>query len=202
MDSGEIPNVPVFVDSPLAVNVTDVFKEHRDSFDQEARDMIENDVHRAALGFDRLKYTRSVEDSKAINEMDEPLIIISASGMAEVGRILHHIKNNIDDPNSVILIVSWQAPHTLGRRLVEGAEQIKIFGQVYDRKIRVESVRGYSAHAGQDMLKEYALGVKDTAKEIFLVHGEQRGVDGLRAVLRPEGMDGLHYPERGTSFEI
>jgi len=202
MDSGEIPGVPVFVDSPLAVNVTDVFKEHRNSFDDEAREMIENDVHRSALGFDRLTYTRSVEDSKAINEIDEPMIIISASGMAEVGRILHHIKNNIDDPNSVILIVSWQAPHTLGRRLVEGAEQVKIFGKVYDRKIRVESVRGYSAHAGQDLLKEYALAVKDTVKEVFLVHGEQRGVDGLRSVLAPEGMDRLHYPERGTSFEI
>jgi metallo-beta-lactamase family protein len=202
MDSGEIPSVPVFVDSPLAVNVTDVFREHRSSFDDEALEMIENGVHRAALGFDRLTYTRSVADSKAINEMDEPMIIISASGMAEVGRILHHIKNNVDDPNSVILIVSWQAPHTLGRKLVEGAEQIKIFGQVYDRKIRVESVRGYSAHAGQVLLKEYALAVKGQAREIFLVHGEQRGADGLREVLRPEGMNNLHFPERGTSFEI
>ena len=202
MDKGEIPSVPVFVDSPLAVNVTDVYREHRDSFDEEARDMIENDAHRAALGFDRLTFTRSVEDSKAINMIDDPVIIISASGMAEVGRILHHIKNNVDDPKSVILIVSWQAPHTLGRRLVEGAEQIKIFGKVYDRKIRVESIRGYSAHAGQDMLKEYALGVKGQAKEIFLVHGEQRGVDGLRGVLGNEGMGDLHFPERGTSFTL
>ncbi|MBT3240229.1 MAG: MBL fold metallo-hydrolase [Chloroflexi bacterium] len=203
MDSGDIPTVPVFVDSPLAVNVTDVFKAHPDCFDKEALDMITNDKHRAALGFDSLTYIRDVEESKALNERDEPMIIISTSGMMEAGRILHHLKNNIHDPKSTVLIVSWQAPHTLGRRLVEGLDEIKIFGKPYKRKIKVARVKGFSAHAGQNLLQEYAMTVKDTAKEVFLVHGEQRGANGFREALnRNHGMDGLHFPSRGTTYEV
>lgn len=203
MDSGDIPTVPVFVDSPLAVNVTDVFKAHPDCFDKEALDMISNDVHRAALGFDSLTYIRDVEESKALNDRDDPMIIISTSGMMEAGRILHHLKNNIHDPNSTILIVSWQAPHTLGRRLVEGQEEIKIFGHLYKRKIKVARIQGFSAHAGQKLLQEYALTVKGQAKEVFLVHGEKRAADGFReSLFRDSGMDGLHFPSRGTTYEV
>ena len=116
---GEIKPVPVFVDSPLAVNTTDVFRRHPEYFDQETRDFVRNNRH-PALEFPGLTYIRSVEESKALNERDEPMIIISASGMAETGRILHHLKNNIGDPRNTVLIVSWQAPDTLGRRLAEG----------------------------------------------------------------------------------
>jgi metallo-beta-lactamase family protein len=202
MDSGDIPKVPVFVDSPLAVNVTDVFRAHPECYDEEARAMLENDKHRAALGFDTLTYIRSVEESKALNERKDPMIIISASGMMEVGRILHHLRHNIHDHNSTVLIVSWMAPHTLGRRFVEGDKQVKIYGEVYDVKIDVQHIRGFSAHGGQNMLKEYALAVQDQAQDVFLVHGEQRGADGLREVLKDAGMEGLHYPSRGTTFEV
>src|SRR3990172_9309254 len=110
-DAGEIPHVPIFVDSPLAVNVSDIFRAHPECFDKETLHFLESDVHRQALGFDMLTYIRSVDESKALNERKEPMIIISASGMLEVGRVLHHLENNVNDPNSVVLIVSWMAPH-------------------------------------------------------------------------------------------
>ncbi|MDH5605436.1 MAG: MBL fold metallo-hydrolase [Anaerolineae bacterium] len=202
MDAGGIPKVPVFVDSPLAVNVTDVFRAHPECFDEEARAMIESDKHRQALGFDMLTYIRDVEASKALNEREDPMIIISASGMMETGRILHHLRHNIQDNRSTLLIVSWMAPHTLGRRMLEGVEQVKIYGEVYKRKINVASVNGFSAHAGQRELTKYALGLKGQLKEIFLVHGEQAGADGLREKLAAEGMDGIHFPARGWSIEV
>jgi metallo-beta-lactamase family protein len=130
------------------------------------------------------------------------MIIISASGMMEAGRILHHLRHNVEDPNSSLLIVSWQAPYTLGRRMVEGQKQVKIYGEVYERKIQVEHIRGFSAHAGQDFLADYAMSLKGRAEDIFLVHGEQRGADGLREVLKERGLDGLHYPSRGTTYEV
>jgi metallo-beta-lactamase family protein len=200
MDGGEIPRVPVFVDSPLAVNVTDVFRQHHGYFDEEALAMMSEDAHRAVLGFDMLTYIRSVEESKELNKRDDPMIIISASGMVEVGRVLHHLKHAVDDPNSTVLIVSWMAPHTLGRRLVEGQTQIKIFGEVYERKIQVERINGFSAHAGQDLLAEYALNVKGKVKDVFLVHGEERGAMPLMALLRERGMEHIHYPSKRTVF--
>jgi metallo-beta-lactamase family protein len=202
MDAGDIPTAPVFVDSPLAVNVTDVFRAHPECFDQEAIDMIENGVHRAALGFDSLTYIRSVEESKALNHRKDPMIIISASGMMETGRILHHMRHNIHDKNSTLLIVSWQAPHTLGRRMIEGQERVKIYGEVFQRKMEVERIRGFSAHAGQGLLVEYALSLKGRVKEVFLVHGEERGAGNLREILTERGMDKIHFPERQTSFEM
>jgi metallo-beta-lactamase family protein len=202
MDASEIPSVPVFVDSPLAVNVTDVFREHREYFDAEARAMIENDIHRAVLGFDRLTYIRSVEESKELNTRTDPMIIISASGMMEVGRVLHHLRHNIHDPNSTVLIVSWMAPHTLGRRLVEGKTRVKIYGEVYDRRIGVEVINGFSAHGGQDFLVKYACNVKDRVQEVFLVHGEERAAEPLMEKLRAAGIKNLHFPNRGTIFEI
>lgn len=202
MDAGEIPTVPVFVDSPLAVNVTDVFRAHPECFDEEANQMIQSGIHRAALGFDHLTYIRSVEESKALNDRKDPIIIISASGMMETGRILHHMRHNIHDKNSTLLIVSWQAPHTLGRRMIEGVEEVKIYGEVFQRKMQVESVRGFSAHAGQRLLAEYALNLKGQVKEIFLVHGEERGANNLREILTEGGMDKVHFPERDSTFII
>jgi metallo-beta-lactamase family protein len=202
MDSGEIPTIPVFVDSPLAVNVTDVFKAHPECFDEEAQAMIRNDKHRAALGFDSLTYVRSVDESKALNLRKDPMIIISASGMIEAGRILHHLRHNIHDPNSTLLIVSWMAPHTLGRRMVEGKVEVKIYGEVFQRKMQVEEIHGFSAHAGQGLLVEYALNLKGRVKEVFLVHGEERGADPLREILIERGMDKPHFPNRNTTFEI
>ena len=133
IDAGTLPDIPVIVDSPLAVNASDIYKAHPECFDEETLRFIRSDRHRTALGFDRLIYTRSVEESKALNERHDPMVIISASGMAETGRILHHLKNNIEDPHNTILIVSWQAPNTLGRRIADREARVRIFGEVTGR---------------------------------------------------------------------
>ena len=202
IDSGEIPRIPVFVDSPLAINASEIFSAHPEVFDEETKAFIRNDKHRAALGFDLLSYTRSVEESKAINEVKGPAVIISASGMAETGRILHHLKNNIENPRNTVMIVSWQAPHTLGRRLAERQEQVKIFGKTYRRRAEVATIGGLSAHGGQKMLVEYAAAVKDQVQKVFLVHGEERGAHPLMEKLKGIGIPEVHFPEAHTSVEI
>jgi metallo-beta-lactamase family protein len=198
--AGDIPRLPVFVDSPLAVNVTDIFRQHSECFDAETLEFMRKDPNGRALGFDLLEYTRSVDESKAINEIDRPIIIISASGMAETGRILHHLRNNIHDPNNTILITSWMAPNTLGRRLVEGVKTVKIFGEEHKVKAEVVSINGLSAHAGQSSLLEYAEAVKGRVKRIFLVHGEEVPAATFMELLSESGMDNVDYPKLGTEF--
>ncbi|MFN2143784.1 MAG: MBL fold metallo-hydrolase [Anaerolineales bacterium] len=202
MDAKDIPAVPVFVDSPLAVNATDVFRKRQEDYDKEAMEMVRDDPHQAALGFDRLTYIRSVEESKALNFRDDPMIIISASGMMEVGRVLHHLRHNIHDPKNTLLIVSWMAPHTLGRRMVEGAKEVKIYGEVYESRIEVKSIQGFSAHAGQDLLVKYATQLKGRVKDVFLVHGEDRGAEPLTYLLNEAGMEFVHYPSRNHVFHV
>ena len=202
IESRQIPSVPVFVDSPLAVNATDIFKKHPECFDKETQEFIRTDKHHTALGFDRLTYTRSVEESKALNDRQDPMIIIAASGMAEAGRILHHLRNNIDNPRNTILIVSWQAPYTLGRRLADREKRVKIFGEEYAVKAEVATIGGLSAHAGQDFLVEYALRVKGRARQVFLSHGEPIPAEALSEKLVEAGMEKPFYPERGVSVEI
>ncbi|RLD03522.1 MAG: MBL fold metallo-hydrolase, partial [Chloroflexota bacterium] len=179
MENGDIPEIAVFVDSPLAIRASQVFREHPECFDEETRQFIADDKHHAALGFDRLQYTLSVEESKSINFAKPPYVVISASGMAETGRILHHLKNHIEDASNTVLIVSWQAPHTLGRRLADQEKDIKIFGKKYVRRAEVVTINGFSAHAGQDGLLAYANATRDTLKKVFLVHGEPRGAEPL-----------------------
>ncbi|MES0343464.1 MAG: MBL fold metallo-hydrolase [Anaerolineales bacterium] len=202
IDRHEIPRIKVFVDSPLAVNVTDIFRDHPECFDEEATNFMLADPHGSALGFDLLTYTRSVDESKAINFIDDPVIIISASGMAETGRILHHLRNNIEDERNTVLITSWMAPHTLGRRLSEGKKRIKIFGEEHKVRAEVASINGLSAHADQPLLIEYALASKDTLKGVFLVHGEEGPAQALMAKLKQAGLQNVHYPELGESVDI
>jgi metallo-beta-lactamase family protein len=202
MDAGEIPRIPVIVDSPLAVNASDVFRAHPECFDEETREFVRTDRHKAALGFDLLTYTRSVEESKALNTRREPMVIISASGMAETGRILHHLKNNIEDPRNTVLIVSWQAPNTLGRRLVEGEKRVRIFGEEYPRRAEVVTINGLSAHAGQDFLVEYARAARGQVKGIYLVHGEEQPARILQQKLAQAGLTQVEYPAKGYSVEV
>jgi metallo-beta-lactamase family protein len=202
LERHEIPRVPVFVDSPLAVNVTDIFRRHPECFDQEAQRMLKADPHGAALGFDLLTYTRSVEESKAINEIESPVIIISASGMAEVGRILHHLRNNIHDSRNTILITSWMAPHTLGRRLAEGEKHVRIFGEEHTVKAEVATINGLSAHADQPFLVEYASATKGTLRGVFLVHGEEKPALALTEKLGEAGIENVSYPDFGDHVEL
>ncbi len=129
-------------------------------------------------------------------------MIISASGMAENGRILHHLKNNIENPRNAVLIVGWQAPDTLGRRLVEGVDQLRIYGQLYDRRADVEIITGLSAHAGQKALLDYASAVKGRAKKIFLVHGEEDAAGVFMEKLKELGIENVEYPQPKDVAEI
>jgi metallo-beta-lactamase family protein len=198
----EIPLVPIYVDSPLAVNVSDIFREHPDFFDEETRKFVAEAAGRSALGFDLVTYVRSVDQSKALNKIQEPVVIISASGMAETGRILHHLKNNIENPRNSVLIVSWQAPGTLGRRLADGEKRVKIFGEVYERRAEVFKIDGFSAHAGQSFLKEYALDAKGQLKQVFLVHGEAGPALALMQQLKAAGLGQVSYPELHETVEL
>ncbi|HEY61370.1 MAG TPA: MBL fold metallo-hydrolase [Anaerolineae bacterium] len=197
--AGDIPRIPIFVDSPLAINATDIFRAHPECFDEETQEFIRQDKHHSAFGFSLVTYTRSVEQSKAINFMHGPAVIISASGMAETGRILHHLRNNISDPRNTILIVSWQAPYTLGRRLADRETKVKIFGETFYRKAEVATIGGLSSHAGQTFLIEYAQAVQDTVKKVFLVHGEERGAKPLMEKLSKAGMKEVYFPAPHTN---
>ena len=201
IEASEIPAVPIYVDSPLAINASQIFNEHPECMDVETIKDIRTRGH-AALDFKQITYTRSVEESKAINEYKKPAIIISASGMAEAGRILHHLRNNIEDERNTILIVGWQAPYTLGRRLAERETKIRIFGEQFTRKADVETINGLSAHAGCNLLAEYASAVKDQVQKVFLVHGEDRGALPLKKELEMRGFKEVIYPEIESVYEV
>lgn len=201
MTNGDVPRVPVFVDSPLAVNATDVFRRHPECFDEETRKFIEEARH-PALDFKMLTYIRSVDESKALNERTDPMVIISASGMAENGRILHHIKNNVENPKNTICIVSWQAPDTLGRKLADRVPEVRIYGDSYSVKAEISTIGGLSGHAGQDLLVKYAMGVKDTVKQIFLVHGEEKQAMTLKTLLKEQNLAQVHYPDLHEHVEL
>jgi metallo-beta-lactamase family protein len=183
----KMPPMPVYVDSPLTVKITDVFKLHPECFDEETRALLSR--NESPFDFDSLRYVSSVDDSKAIDADRRPSIIISASGMAEAGRVLHHLKASIEDPKSAVLIVGFQAPHTLGRRLVEHQQRVKIFGVARDVRAEVVVMNGFSAHADQRDLVEFVQTAKQGAKlkNIVLVHGEPGPQKALADVLRASG---------------
>lgn len=201
MTGGEIPRVPVFVDSPLAVNASQIFREFTGYFDDEAKEFARTGRH-PALNFDQLTYIQSVEESKDLNRRHEPMIIISASGMAESGRILHHLRNNIENPRNTILIVSWQAPYTLGRKLADREKVVRIFGETYYRQAEVVTIGGLSAHAGQDMLLNYAKASASSLKQIFVVHGEPTSSEALMGRIRDQQKTRIDYPEPFDFTEI
>lgn len=194
MSAGEIPKIPVFVDSPLAVAASQIFRKFPEYFDDETHEFMRTGRH-PALSFDMLTYIESVEQSKKLNDMPEPMIIISASGMAENGRILHHLRNNIENSRNTIVIVSWQAPYTLGRRLADQERKVNIFGEEYIRRAEVVTIGGMSAHAGQDILKKYAQSSQSTLKQIFLVHGEPQKALALKTLLEQTASTPVAYPE-------
>jgi metallo-beta-lactamase family protein len=202
-EARKIPNLPIFVDSPLSVNVTEIFRLHPECYDQEVNEFLAETQQRDPFGFSRLTYIRSTERSKELNFLREPAIIISASGMCEAGRILHHLKNNIEDPRNTVLIVGWQAPDTLGRRLVERQSTVKIFGEEYSLKARVETINGFSAHADRNELLDYAreLGA-ERLKSAFVVHGEEASSQALAYGLNSLGVEQAIVPQQGDEFEL
>lgn len=192
-----IPSIPIYVDSPLAIDTTTVFELHPETFDQ-SEDMVRK--VRELFDFPLVHYTRDVEESKALNSLNGPAIIIAASGMAEAGRILHHLAHGASDPRNTILIVGFQAEHTLGRRIVERAPSLKIFGEEVDLKANVEVLNGYSAHADRTELTSWLDRVKADSPNlgnVWLVHGESEAQDVLQASLTAKGYS-VSCPEPRT----
>jgi metallo-beta-lactamase family protein len=178
--------MPVFVDSPLAIDVTAAFRMHPECYDDEIRAFMMGERGRIdPFGFEDLTYTRTTEESKKLNFLREPAIIIAASGMAEAGRILHHLRNRIEDPRTTVLIVGFQAENTLGRRLVEHAKEVRIFGETYQNRAQVEVLNGFSGHADRDELLEWVGAMENRMpKRIFLVHGEPPAQSALADALK------------------
>ncbi|MHB8192277.1 MAG: MBL fold metallo-hydrolase RNA specificity domain-containing protein [Bellilinea sp.] len=201
ISAGEVPAIPVFVDSPLAVETSKVFMKFADLFDDETKEFVRSNRH-PALNYPQLTYIESVDQSKALNDRHDPMIIISASGMAETGRILHHLRNNIQNPKNMVLIVSWQAPHTLGRRLADREPMVRIFGEPYDRRAEVVTIGGLSAHAGQTKLLQYARASQNSLREVYLIHGEEDAAAIFMKLLAQQGFKNVHYPGWGQSLEI
>jgi len=199
----QIPELPVFVDSPLAVNVTEIFRLHPECYDREINAFMERADVEDAFGFRRLRYIRDVEESKALNSLKQPAVIISASGMCEAGRILHHLKNNIEDSRNTILFVGFQAEQTLGRKLVDGWKKVNIFGEEYTVRAAVERIDGYSAHADRNELLDYVRRVRQTGlRRVFIVHGEEAASLSLAAALKEMGVPEVHVPMPGDTVEL
>ena len=196
----KLMNVPVYVDSPLAISATEVFKKNTDLFEEEIRNKIISGDH--PLEFPGLKFTQTAEESKELNMSTEPSIIISASGMCEVGRIKHHLKQNLCDPTSTILFVGYQAPGTLGRSIVEGAEKVKIFGEEIAVAARIEYIEGFSGHADQTWLLNFVNSFTNPPKHIFLVHGEPEGQEELKKKIETECKLPVTIPDFGESYEL
>ncbi len=200
--AGRIPEIPIYVDSPLAVNVTEIFRLHPDCFDQETRDFIVASGEQDPFGFYRLRYIRSVEESKQLNEMANPMIIISASGMAEAGRVQHHLKHAIGDPRNAVLITGWQAPSTLGRRIADQEPYVRIFGEEFERKAEVYTLYAYSAHADHSDLLNWATPHAPTVKTAFVVHGDPKPAQNLAEGLEKLGYTKVVVPQRGEKYAL
>ena len=196
----KLMKAPVYVDSPLAISATEVFKENTDLFD----DDIKQEILRGdnPLEFPNLKFTRTADESKALNEDPTPSIIISASGMCEVGRIKHHLKHNLWNPKSTILFVGYQAPGTLGYSIVNGAKKVKIFGEEIAVNARIEYIEGYSGHADQEGLMDFVYSFIRKPKKIFLVHGEEESQEVLEQKIETEAKLPVIIPNYGETYEL
>lgn len=193
-------NATVYVDSPLAISATEVFKQNEDLFDDDVKEEIERGDN--PLEFDGLKFTKTAEESKALNESTEPCIIISASGMCDVGRIKHHLKHNLWNPKSTILFVGYQAQGTLGRAIVNGAKKVKIFGEEIAVNARIEYIEGYSGHADQEWLLNFVYSFFTKPKQIILVHGEEDSKNVLKQKLEETTDIPVTIPNMGEKYEL
>ncbi len=197
MKSGQLPDLPIYVDSPMAMRATEVFKAHPECFDQDTLTLLE--TYPELFGAERIRYVESVQESVALNDHSGPCVIISASGMCEAGRILHHLKHSIEDPKNTILIVGYQAPDTLGHRLVERLPQVRILGRMFSLKAEVVVLNGLSSHADhRDLLRSFAP-LLGTTKKVRLVHGEIDRATAIAEGLRAAGFADVEIPERGES---
>ena len=200
MRAGRLPGLPIYVDSPMAVRATEVFRAHPECFDDTALQLLAE--HPDLFGAERIRYVESVHDSIALNGRPEPCVIISASGMCESGRVLHHLKHNIEDPRNTILIAGYQAEGTLGRRLVERRPEVRILGQTRVLNAEVVVLNGLSSHADQQDLMRSLTPLLGVAKKVRLVHGEPDRASALADALRGAGFPDVVIPDRGESVAV
>jgi metallo-beta-lactamase family protein len=203
-NQNRIPDIPVFVDSPLAVKATEIFKKHSELYDRESsRIFLDDSIDNDPFGFSRLKYITSVEDSKSLGSIKYLHIIISASGMCEGGRILHHLKNNISYNKNTLLFVGYAAKNTLARKIISGDKKVKIFGEEYKVKCKIKVMDSFSAHADRRELLDYVKYCSPKRlKKIFLVHGEPSESQTLIDAFRSKGYQNVYYPKKGETFKI
>ena len=197
MVKGRLANVPVFIDSPLAINVTEAFRTHPECYDDETNEMLRTDPDGDVFGFRRVSYTRAVEQSKAINTMKGPAIIISASGMCENGRILHHLRNNIEDSRNMILFVSYQGQDTLGGKILSGQKYVNILGDSFTVRAEVRRIEAFSGHADRNDLLNWVKPRAKNLKKVFLVHGELPAQKALAEGLTELGVREVIIPAKG-----
>jgi len=201
--SGRLPHIPVFVDSPLSVNVTDVFRQHPECYDEETLAILNAPDSNDPFGFERLTYVHTLEESKALNDRPGPFIVISASGMCEAGRVLHHLANTVDDPRNMVLIVGYQAENTLGKRLVMREPVVNIFGEAHNLKAEVVVLNSFSAHADHNELLEYLRRFpRRPLRRIFVVHGDPDQSEVLGASLTNEGFGDVVIPARSNRIAL
>ena len=195
----QIPEIPIFVDSPLAVDATTVFRMHPEVFDQRER-LVASQTK--LFDFPLVKYIRDVSASKALNQLNGPAVIVAASGMAESGRILHHLAHGLGDHRNLILFVGFQGEGTLGRRLQGGEEMVRIFGEEYQRRAEVETIGGYSAHADRSELRSWVRRLGGQVRRAFVVHGEPPALEAMAGILRDEGVRDVRVPKHGESVDL
>lgn len=199
---GRMPKMPVYVDSPLTVKITDIFRLHPECYDTETRQLLRE--NRSPFDFEELRYIEDKEESKAIDASPEPCVIISASGMCEAGRVVHHLKATIESEKNTVCIVGFQAPHTLGRRIVERRSRVRIFGVERDLRAEVVVMNGFSAHADQKDLLEFARAAKERGplKKVALVHGEPQAQAVLIAKMKEQGIEDVQAPAPMTTLDV
>jgi len=196
-----LPHIPIYVDSPLSMEATEVLKKFPKYFNKKIQKILEVDDD--PFDFEGLRYIKSVEESKALNEDLHPKVIISASGMADAGRVKHHIKNNISNAKNTILLVGYCEPHSLGGRLMNGAKEVKIYSEQYEVVAKVGSIRSMSAHGDyEDLMQFLACQTPDLVKQVFIVHGEAKVQDHFAEKLRKKGFKEVHAPEMHESFDL
>ncbi|MEK7251530.1 MAG: MBL fold metallo-hydrolase, partial [Bacteroidota bacterium] len=199
----KIDHLPVFVDSPLSVNVTDVFRKHLECFDEETWDIINASHDNDPFGFERLTYIRDVNQSKELNDRKGPFIVIAASGMCEAGRVVHHLANSVSDPNNMIMIVGYQAENTLGKKLVMKEPMVNIFGEPHELKAEVVVLNSFSGHADRNELLDYAGKFdKKRLRQTFLVHGDVDQSEKLASGLTEAGFSRVSVPARGDTVQL
>jgi len=201
-NQNRIPEVPIFVDSPLSCSATEIYRGHPEILDRET-DRVFLKQHEDPFAFRRLTYVREADESKKLNDITFPHIIISASGMCEGGRVLHHLRNNIDKPSTVVLFIGYAAKHTLARKIMDGEKDIKIFGEEHHVKCRIRVMDNFSAHADRRDILDYIKATPPSKlKKIFLVHGEPEEVISLVDAIRSQGYQNVQYPELNMTAEL